>query len=721
MSTFIGTDLVDNIVGTSSADIIYGLAGNDILKGNKGNDTIYGGADNDTIYGGDSNDFLDGNAGSDKLYGDAGNDVFHYSYNENLGFTDVYDGGTGRDTLVISFTEAEFTTLKTSIDQAVAAFNSPKAPTVFYFNNYIAGMNLSVTKVESLVVNVAPKAVLDTSITDESTPITINVLANDSDLNGNILTLTNVTGMPLGTLASIIDNKIYFDPGTTFNYLANGESTNVELTYSVTDGYVTSSAKINITINGLNPIAVADYFKDLNAGGQQGANVLANDHGGIAAYLVSGPERAESFTLNTDGTFTYTPQAGFNGTDSFTYKSYDGFDYSEATTVLLDMQHHVSLRADIATADAFNLSSNPYATKTIFLDFDGHLTSGTKWNEAFGIDVINTPAFDMDGDVSNFSQAELDAIIDIWYQVQEDFAPFNVNITTLDLSGIDPNWLNNTGAADVNWGATIVIGGSSTDWYGSGVAGVSYKPSFGNDYFNTGFVFENNISSFPKYVSQAISHESGHTLGLSHDGTTTSTANYGGTDLWAPIMGSGRYSEISQWSQGEYPDANNLEDDLAIITTRSQNGFSYRVDDHSNDINNLDLATPMRFDFSSPTLGTEILGSQGIIETRTDIDVFTFQVDFAHDNTFDLKVSANSIYPNLNIQASLVHFDTNGTAISTQVSNPLNNLSASFDNLATGNYLLYVDGVGEGDPLDPTNPGYSDYGSLGNYNIFGVA
>ena len=67
-----------------------------------------------------------------------------------------------------------------------------------------------------------------------------------------------------------------------------------------------------------------------------------------------------------------------------------------------------------------------------------------------------------------------------------------------------------------------------------------------------------------KIIAEAASHEIGHNLGLSHDGTSTQ-GYYGGQGAWAPIMGVGYSYSISQWSKGEYFDANNQEDDLQII------------------------------------------------------------------------------------------------------------------------------------------------------------
>lgn len=60
----------------------------------------------------------------------------------------------------------------------------------------------------------------------------------------------------------------------------------------------------------------------------------------ITAVLVSGPANAQSFTLNADGSFTYTPAPGFTGTDSFTYKARDNFGAdSNVVTVTLNVRY----------------------------------------------------------------------------------------------------------------------------------------------------------------------------------------------------------------------------------------------------------------------------------------------------------------------------------------------------------------------------------------------
>ena len=102
---------------------------------------------------------------------------------------------------------------------------------------------------------------------------------------------------------------------------------------------------------------------------------------------------------------------------------------SGATTPVSGESGTVAAALDVS--QTFLLHSNPTANHVIYLDFDGSVTSGTSWNSAFtgGADIV-TPAYDFDGNVSVFGTSELERIQYIWQRVTEDFAPFNVDVTT---------------------------------------------------------------------------------------------------------------------------------------------------------------------------------------------------------------------------------------------------------------------------------------------------
>ncbi|QDT54535.1 hypothetical protein Pan44_25680 [Caulifigura coniformis] len=359
--------------------------------------------------------------------------------------------------------------------------------------------------------------------------------------------------------------------------------------------------------------------------------------------------------------------------------------------------------APFALSQTFQLSSRPSATRTIYLDFNGHTTSGTWWNTNFNDGAaFTTPAFSVDGTPS-FSDAELERIQLIWERVAEDFAPFDVNVTTQDPGTAA---IVKSGAGDSAWGVRVVVGGSYGDWFGESSGGVAYLNTFGSSIDMGVFVFSNNLSNGEKNVAEAISHEVGHSLGLSHDGqgSTGYYAGHGsGSTGWAPIMGVGYYRELSQWSKGEYSRSTTRQDDLTIISSAT-NGFGYRVDDYGN---NRAVASPLA---STTSGGSKVVNAAGVIERNTDQDWFSFTTT---GGVVSLDFAGAARGSNLDIAASL--YNANGQLIVT--SNPVDQTTASISrNLAAGTYYVMVDGVG----VRGVNDGYSDYGSLGQYFITGT-
>jgi hypothetical protein len=335
--------------------------------------------------------------------------------------------------------------------------------------------------------------------------------------------------------------------------------------------------------------------------------------------------------------------------------------------------------------DTFKLHSLSTATKRIYLDFDGHTTNDPDWNNGV---AFTTPAYSVDA-TPTFSDTELQNIQEIWARVAEDFAPFEVDVTTEEPSLDD---LRNTGGGDTRWGVRVVIGQDVANLAGQPVGGLAFLNSFSDDTDRPCFVFPEHLGRVTKYIAEVSSHEAGHTLGLRHDGRSAPVEEYyEGQGRWAPIMGDSLSRPVSQWSKGEYQGANNTEDDLAIITTG--NGFSYRQDDHGSDLSS---ARVMSADTTT-----------GIIERNTDLDVFQFFVA----GSIEASIKPIAVGANLDVLAEIL--DSTGSVIAT--SNPLGAIDASFSlTVAPGQYYLRVQGTGEGDPLQT---GYTDYGSLGQYTV----
>ncbi len=354
------------------------------------------------------------------------------------------------------------------------------------------------------------------------------------------------------------------------------------------------------------------------------------------------------------------------------------------------------------TVPAF--SSLPGANHTIYLDFDGHVTTGTSWNSSYGVTSINSPAYSTDTDAANFSAAELATIERVYRRVAEDFAPFQVNVTTVAPAADD---LMKSSSTDTRWGVRAVI--TKDVAFNCGCGGIAYIDSFNWSSDTPVFVFNTGEVG----VAEAASHEVGHALGLSHDGTATAGYYQGhgsGTTSWAPIMGVGYYVNVSQWDKGEYFGSNNSgaganynkgPDDLAVIT--GYNGFSYKSDTVGNT-----LATASALAIS----GTSVSGS-GVIEQRGDLDYYSFTTGAG---AVTINLNPATLGANLDIQAQL--YDSTGTLLAT--SNPVDALNASFNlTLTEGTYYLAVDGAGVGDPTANPPTGYTDYASIGQYSISG--
>jgi hypothetical protein len=340
-----------------------------------------------------------------------------------------------------------------------------------------------------------------------------------------------------------------------------------------------------------------------------------------------------------------------------------------------------------------SLHSNSSAKQVIFLDFDGHTTGdvyGSDW------DNIASPAWDYSGNGPSFTDTEKRLMQRIWARVAEDFAPFNVDVTTQD-PGVEA--LRKTGATDMDYGIRIVITPDDTPAPGAG--GVAYIGSFKFNTDTPAYVF----NFYEKDIAEVVSHEVGHSLGLGHDGTATAEYYSGhgsGATSWGPIMGASYSPNVSQWSKGQYAGADNTEDDLSKITTL--NGFSYRTDDFGNT-----QATAT----SLLAKGANRVGAvEGMIERNSDSDWFSF---WSGTGTTSLRVDPVALGANLAVRVDL--YNSSGVLLTTV--NPPNVLNAvlSYSISTPGEYFLKVTGTGKGDPR--TN-GFSNYGSLGNYRITGT-
>jgi VCBS repeat-containing protein len=214
------------------------------------------------------------------------------------------------------------------------------------------------------------------------------VLANDTDIDGDVLSAALVSGPGNGTLTLNADGSFTYTPDENFN----GTDT---FTYKANDGTADSGvATVTITVGPQNdpPVATGDAYKIAEDGTLtvEGSGVLANDTDidgdALSAVLVGGPENG-TLTLNADGSFTYTPNANFNGTDSFTYKANDGTADSGIATVTITVDSQND--APVAKGDAYAIAEDG----TLIVEANGVLANDTDLDgDALSAVLVGGPA-----------------------------------------------------------------------------------------------------------------------------------------------------------------------------------------------------------------------------------------------------------------------------------------------------------------------------------------
>jgi len=315
----------------------------------------------------------------------------------------------------------------------------------------------------------------------------------------------------------------------------------------------------------------------------------------------------------------------------------------------------------------------PPAGAVILLDFDGHVVSGTAWNSSGSFTCA--PA--------NLSGEN---ITEVFNRVVNDFSPFNVTVTTSD---------SVYNAANI-WKRTRVIITETYEWYGM-AGGTSFIGSFTWGDNTPCFVFSSLLNYEVKKITEAVSHEAGHTMGLLHqelyDVNCTNIANYNpgqgsGENGWAPIMGIGYYQNTTLWHDGPTVYGCTAYQNETALISSAVGGF--KADDYSNTTAN------------APILTSSL---QGLINSSADIDFFYLNSNSQKTiSALPYSVGPNNAGANVNLVLKV--YDGTGTLISV-VDDP--ETLGAITTLGPGQYYLCVSTI--------ANQFAGGYGMLGQYSI----
>ena len=538
------------------------------------------------------------------------------------------------------------------------------------------------SNVATVTININPQddkpvAVDDAYATDEDTLLTIpapGVLGNDTDIDDTVpggLTAILVTDAAHGTLALTGNGAFTYMPDANWN----GADT---FTYKANDGDFDSedAATVTITVNPLNdPPVVIDhsYTTDedttLNVGALsgvlQGATDVESDP--LSAVLVSGVTNG-TLTLSADGSFSYTPDANWNGTDTFTYKANDGTDDSSAATVtitvnpvndppvVIDQAYSVDEDTTLTVSSpgilqgATDVESDPLTAVlqnnvthgTLALDTDGSFTytPNADWH---GIDTFTYKANDGTNDsvvaktvtITVNSVNDHPVVIDHAYTVDED--------TTLTVSS--PGILQ--GATDVESDPlTAVLQNNVT--HGTLALNVNgsftYTPNAdfnGNDSFT--FVANDGVdnSDVAKTVTIIVGAINDAPVAVDHaystdeDTTLTVSAADGllkdATDVDNTVPGDLTPSVVTSVANGTL--AINNDGSFSYMPNANWNGtdtFTYKANDGTDDsdvktvtitvnaVNDAPVVVDHSYDATEDT--TLNVAAPGVLDGATDVD-----------------------------------------------------------------------------------------------------
>ena len=407
-------------------------------------------------------------------------------------------------------------TLVTSVSNGTLIFNSDGSFLYSPDNGYAGTDSFSYTATDGYGNTSAPATVTitvgystpvanpDSYTAFSGQPLQVSepgVLANDTNADGDPL-LAFINTLPAnGTLTfdSTRDGGFTYTPnagfyGTdTFSYVAADEfCCNVDNVTSSADNYVSAPATVTFTVYSV-PVANADSYRVAPGYTRQvpaAQGVLANDTNAdgnpLIATLATQPANG-IVTLNSDGSFSYTPAAGFEGGDSFTYTASDGYATSTPATVYIEVGYSIP----VANPDSYSVQDG--ATLTVSaangvlandsnadgLPFTAQLVPSivdySSWHMGFFAEpTSNGGSLTLNGDGS-FSYTQNDGVIgtdSFIYQASDAYGNVSYQATvTIQVTPSTPV-ANNDAYAAIQ-GQTLTVGNPATQAYVVTVGGAN--------------------------------------------------------------------------------------------------------------------------------------------------------------------------------------------------------------------------------------------------------
>ena len=507
-----------------------------------------------------------------------------------------------------------------------------------------------------LAVNDAPVAVDDVATTAEDTPVNVDVLSNDTDADGDSLTVASVTQGINGSVSINADGTVGYTPGPNFN----GSDS---FTYELSDGALTDTAAVSITVLAVNdaPLA-ADDVATTPEDTAVTVDVLSNDTDvdGDSLTVASVTQGANgSVSINVDGTVSYAPSPDFNGSDSFTYELSDGAltDTAAVSITVLAVNDAPLAADDVATtAEDTPVNVDVLSNDT---DVDGDsltvasVTQGANGSVSINVDgtVSYAPSLDFNGsdsftyELSDGALTDTAAVSITVLAVNDaplaaddvattaEDTPVNVDVLSND-TDVDGDSLT---VASVTHGAngSVSINADNTVTYtpASGFSGsdsFTYVPNDGSTDGNVATASVTVAVNPPAAVDKTISTDEDATIAVALGASDIGTCELGFTVVTGPANGalSGITGQVCT------PGSPNI--DTALVTYspdlnfNGSDSFVYRVTDTNGAFGDATVSVTVLGVNDSPLAADDVATTTE--DTPVNVDVLSNDTDVDGDS-----------------------------------------------------------------------------------------
>jgi len=390
--------------------------------------------------------------------------------------------------------------------------------------------------VDPVPANSDPSTVADiAAMTEDQAAFPIDVLANDSDEDGDSLFITDVSVKDGLGAVSHDGTMVTFNPGSAYDNLAEGEEAQVELSYSVSDGQGgTSEETAIVTVTGTNDAPVVSNV-ELGTASEDGsitfseADLLAGasdvDGDDLSVSGISVDPAQGTVTDNGDGTYSFEPAADFNGDVSLSFDVSDGTTTTTASADLsVDAVNDAPVVSNVELGTASEDGSITFSEADLLsgasdVDGDDLSVSGISVDPAQGTVTDNgdgtysfEPAADFNGDVSlSFDVSDGSTTT----TASADLSVDAVNDAPV-VSNVELGTASEDGSITFSE-ADLLAGASDVDGDDLSVAGVSVDPAQGT-------VTDNGDGTYSFEPAADFNGDVSLSFDVS-DGTTTTTAS----------------------------------------------------------------------------------------------------------------------------------------------------------------------------------------------------